>query len=169
MGRGGNIGVEHVQLVDAGKHFFLRRHCPAARRGHIGNEKRRVRAISPCAGIRPRTAKRSRDRVHSDDELSAVWYAAESRGDGGAIIRLIALTGGRLHEVSGMRWTELDPGAFVLRRPGRQVAARATDRGKIPRQQRVCLGYPRLAAGSGKLCNLWPKLGRAPVRAGLDR
>ena len=38
---------------------------------------RDILSASPCAGVKPPTAERSRDRVLSDDELRLVWQAAD--------------------------------------------------------------------------------------------
>jgi integrase len=78
---------------------------------------RDIIAASPCAGVKPPTPERSRDRVLSDDELRAVWEAAEKLGGPfGALIKLLILTGQRRDEVAGMRWSELnlDAGLWVI-------------------------------------------------------
>lgn len=50
----------------------------------------------------------SRDRVLADDELIAVWQAAENAGGSfGAIVKLLILTGQRREEVASMEWAEL--------------------------------------------------------------
>jgi integrase len=48
-----------------------------------------------------------RDRVLSNDELSAVWRACRD-DDFGRIVKLLILTGCRRTEIGGMRWSELD-------------------------------------------------------------
>jgi integrase len=78
--------------------------------------------VSPCAGIRPPTAETARDRVLSDDELRAVWEAADAlawpyRG----VVQLLVLTGQRRNEVTAMTWRELDLDARIWTLP----AARA--------------------------------------------
>ena len=79
-----------------------------------------VIALSPCAELRPPAAEVSRDRVLSDSELAIVWRHCRSldtatdwqgamvRRPHGDVIRLLALTGQRLGEVAGMRWSEID-------------------------------------------------------------
>src|SRR5262245_48069711 len=62
---------------------------------------------NPVVGTnKPKTAP-PRDRVLSDDELAAVWYAAAD-DDFGRIVRLLILTGQRRTEVGGMTWREID-------------------------------------------------------------
>jgi integrase len=50
----------------------------------------------------------SRDRVLTDDELTAIWRAAEKAAfPYSAIVRLLILTGQRREEVAGMTWVEI--------------------------------------------------------------
>jgi integrase len=68
-----------------------------------------ILAASPCAGIEPPTAERSRDRVLDDAELRLVWQAADKVGyPHGPLVQLLALTGQRRDEVGQMRWAEVD-------------------------------------------------------------
>jgi integrase len=62
---------------------------------------------NPIVGTNKATEEISRDRVLSDKELRLVWLYA-GKGDYGAIIRLLILTGQRREEVAAMRWSELD-------------------------------------------------------------
>jgi integrase len=80
----------------------LRRMCSwAIERGLI--------ETSPCSGIRAPAAETSRDRVLSDDELKAVWRAADALGAPyNAFVKLLILTGARRSEVAGMMWREID-------------------------------------------------------------
>jgi integrase len=66
-------------------------------------------AASPCAGVKPPTAERARDRVLSDEELRLVWRAADKLGGTfSPLVKMLALTGQRRDEVARMRWEELD-------------------------------------------------------------
>jgi integrase len=70
---------------------------------------RGVLDVSPIAGIKPPAAETARDRVLSDDELRAVWEAADALEPVYAgFIKLLILTGQRLREVSEMEWKEID-------------------------------------------------------------
>ena len=60
-----------------------------------------------------RTEEKSRERVLSYDELRLIWNALEE-DHFGAIIKLLALTGQRAAEISGLRRTELQGDAFTL-------------------------------------------------------
>ena len=94
---------------------WLRRMCSwAIERGII--------EVSPCAGIRAPAAETSRDRVLSDDELKAVWQAADAlETPYNGFVKLLILTGARRSEVAKMTWSEIDAASRVWTWP----AARA--------------------------------------------
>jgi len=70
---------------------------------------RRILRASPAAGLKPPTPEKSRDRVLADDELRAVWLAADAEPfPFGPCIKLLILTAQRRDEVAGLQWTELD-------------------------------------------------------------
>lgn len=63
---------------------------------------------------------RSRDRIHSDDELKAIWhYAANLENSFGKIIQLLILTGQRRGEIAGLRRTWIRDDNIVF--PGSAV------------------------------------------------
>lgn len=65
--------------------------------------------FSPAASLPKVQGERSRDRVLSENELSAVWNAADQLGYPFApIVQLLILTAQRRDEVAGMTWGELD-------------------------------------------------------------
>jgi integrase len=80
-------------------------------------EQRRLR-VNPVMGVaRPETPK-TRDRVLSETEILAFWKAASSeRAEFGGLLKTLLLTGCRLNEVAGMRWSELK-GADIWEIPG---------------------------------------------------
>jgi integrase len=49
----------------------------------------------------------ARARILTDDELRAIWHAAEANGTFGAIVRLCLLTAQRRTKVAGMRWADI--------------------------------------------------------------
>jgi len=64
---------------------------------------------------RLRTKERARTRILTDDELRAVWRAAEGyAGAFGALVRFLLLTGCRRTEASAMRWSEVVDGDWTL-------------------------------------------------------
>lgn len=65
---------------------------------------------SPMTGLRrPWDGEETRDRVFSDDEIKALWKAADAiGGTGGAFLKVLLLTGKRKTALAAMRWDELD-------------------------------------------------------------
>jgi len=53
--------------------------------------------------------KKKRDRVLDDNEIRAVWKAAEANGTYGALIRFLLLSAQRLDKVITMKWTDISP------------------------------------------------------------
>jgi integrase len=63
---------------------------------------------NPATDLPKVTSERKRDRVLSDDELAAIWQAAEQLGWPFAqAIQLLILTGGRREEIGSLRWSEI--------------------------------------------------------------
>jgi integrase len=66
-------------------------------------------SADPCARIKPPSIEKPRDRVLSDDEIKALWHAAESLAPPyKQFAQLLILTGQRRNEVSNLSWGELD-------------------------------------------------------------
>ena len=64
---------------------------------------------NPIAGMKPLSKERSRERVLTDDELSALWTTCDAEGyPFGDCMKLLILSGQRRAEVAGMRWSEFD-------------------------------------------------------------
>ena len=53
---------------------------------------------SPCAGIKPPARYIPRDRLLSNDELGAIWRAADTMGQYGQQVQLLMLTGQRCNQ-----------------------------------------------------------------------
>jgi integrase len=53
------------------------------------------------------TAEVARDRILTDDELRAIWQAAEYGGMFGSLVRFLLLTGARRSEGAEMTWAEI--------------------------------------------------------------
>jgi integrase len=53
-----------------------------------------------------------RNRILDDQEIKAVWDACE--GTFGDIVKMLLLTGQRLEEVGGMRWSDLNDGVWSI-------------------------------------------------------
>ncbi len=64
---------------------------------------------SPCDGVDDPSPEKTRDRVLSDPELSAVWHESEKEGfPFGRLVQMLILTGCRLGEVRGALWSEIN-------------------------------------------------------------
>jgi integrase len=97
------------RVVDSGAPIAANRTFSAVRKMCNWAVERDIITASPCAGLKPPTPERSRDRVLSDPELRAVWLAADEIGGSfGALVKLLMLTGQRRDEVAGMLWAEID-------------------------------------------------------------
>jgi integrase len=82
---------------------------------------RDVVAVSPCHGVERPANNPPRDRVLDDDEIAALWLACGEEGTGGAVVRLLLLTGCRRSEVVGMRWSEVDAAELLWKLPRERV------------------------------------------------
>jgi integrase len=97
------------RVVDGGAPIAANRALAAVRKLFNWCVARDILSATPCAGVKPPTAERSRDRVLSDDELRLVWQAADQVGwPFGPLVKLLALTGQRRDEVGRMQWSEID-------------------------------------------------------------
>jgi integrase len=110
------------RVVDSGKPIAANRTLSAVRKMFNWAVARDIIAASPCAGVKPPTAERSRDRVLTDPELRNVWQAADKHGGPfGALVKLLILIGQRRDEVAGMEWSEIDLKGRVWVLPARRV------------------------------------------------
>ena len=67
-----------------------------------------IRKVPPTADPE-RTKRKARERVLKDDELRAIWRAAdELKWPFGPLIHLLILTAARREEISRMAWSDLD-------------------------------------------------------------
>ena len=65
-------------------------------------------------------SERTRDRILDDDEIRAVWNAADELGTYGALIRMLLLTAQRLTKVKTMRWDDIADGVWTIRTEKRE-------------------------------------------------
>jgi integrase len=79
--------------------------------------KRRTLAVNPFGAL-PVAPIVKRERVLSDDELRAIWKAAEDKESFNSIVRMLILTGQRRDEVAGMCWGELSDDLSTWTIPG---------------------------------------------------
>ncbi len=77
---------------------------------------------NPVEEVERVNVETQRDRVLDDRELALVWKAADRLGfPFGPIVKLLILSGQRLGEVAGMRWSEIDRDRKVWRLPAERV------------------------------------------------
>lgn len=97
------------RVVDGDKPIAANRTLSAVRKMFNWAVSRDILAASPCIGVKPPSAERSRERTLSDVELRNVWLAADAVGGPfGAMVKLLILSGQRRTEVAKMQWPEID-------------------------------------------------------------
>lgn len=87
---------------------------------------------------------RKRSRMLSDDELRAVWRAAETAGTFGAFVMLLLLTGQRREKVTTMKWSDIaEDGTWTIATAKREKGNAAVLR--LPRAaMKIIAAQPRL-------------------------
>jgi integrase len=78
-------------------------------------------AVSPLVGVKAPAEEKSRDRILTDQELRAVWLAADQLGVYGSLVKLLVLTGLRRGEVAGLTWSEIDLDKRLISLPRERV------------------------------------------------
>ncbi len=138
-------------IVDRGAEIQANRTFAAVRRMCNWAIERGLISASPCAGIKPPTPERSRDRVLTDDELKDVWRASEAIGwPFGPMVQLLMLSGQRRAEVAGMRWSEIDFDARTWTLPKeRSKNSRAHTVPLSAQAIEILRGLPRVAGTQG--------------------
>jgi integrase len=135
---------------------YAARHALAAVRKFFGwcaDGERYGVEVSPCTRIRDRTLgvtgrDLKRKRVLDDAELRDVWQAAAGLGyPHGVVVQLLMITGQRLNDIAGARWTEIDA-ASVLTIPAERYKSGAPQMVPLsPRAAAILADLPRYAGG----------------------
>lgn len=77
--------------------------------------------VNPAAAVKKRKIEASRDRVLTDDELRAIWHAADSLPEPSrSLVMTWILTGQRRDEVRCMVWGEVDLSRALWTLPARR-------------------------------------------------
>lgn len=76
-------------------------------------QKKRYITDNPTIGLSPHTTK-PRSRILTDDELKAVWTAAEHCGQFGVIVKLLICTGQRRGEIAALQRSWISDGQIAL-------------------------------------------------------
>jgi integrase len=106
---------------------------------------RRTNAGNPCSGLRPANAV-ARDRVLNNAELVWFWKAADGEPLVGPLLKLLLLTGARLNEVAGMRWSELSEDGGTWRIPKERTKNKRAHTVPLPPMAQALIeSVPRLA------------------------
>jgi integrase len=82
-------------------------------RWHAGRSDDYVPPVVP-AMRRYKTADHSRKRILADDEIRALWQAADQAGSFGALLKVLLLTGQRRAKVLGMKWSDVVDDAWII-------------------------------------------------------
>ena len=101
---------------------------------------------------------RSRDRVLTPDELSAIWWAAQELSvPFGGFIRLLILTAARRAEVAGMVELEIVDDVWTV--PSKRAKAKEPNALPLPKEAlEIIAELPRHASGL-----LFTTTGRSPI------
>jgi|SRR5262245_16740876 len=76
---------------------------------------------SPCRGVERPVRNPPRERILNDSEIAALWDACAEQGASGQALQLLLLTGCRLGEVFGARWSEIDAAEMLWKLPRERV------------------------------------------------
>jgi integrase len=105
-------------ILDRGSGYTANRTLSGLRTLFDWAIERDIIETSPCDRVKPPGVEQTRDRVLDDDELRLLWTTAKGVGGPfGSVLQLLILSGQRLGEVRGMRWSELDLAARLWRLP----------------------------------------------------
>lgn len=97
------------RMVERGAPIQANRLVATLRRFFGWSVERGILDASPAASLKPPSAEQARDRVLADEELRAIWLAAEEIGYPlGPAVQLMILTGQRRSEVLEAEWQEFD-------------------------------------------------------------
>jgi integrase len=121
---GGISGKEAADLIDvvAERGVVIRNRTLANLKSlfafAMSSDGGKVATSNPFADLKLKEVA-DRERVLSETELRAVWIAAGKLGAPyTGIIRLLILTGQRLNEIAGLRWSEINFGKSRIELPG---------------------------------------------------
>jgi integrase len=125
---------------------------------------------SPAAAIRKRKIEASRDRVLSDDELRAIWRAAEKLSEPSrALVKAWIVTGQRRDEVRCMTWNEVDLGRALWTLPAARNKGKRDHEIPLSLAMVALLGKPRRGRPVFSIDGHKPYAGQKRLKAILDR
>jgi integrase len=126
---------------------------------------------NPAAAVKKRKIEASRDRVLSDDELRAIWQAADRLSDPSrALAKAWILTGQRRDEVRCMAWREVDLSRAVWTLPAARNKGKRDHEIPLPPAMVALLdALPRRGRPVFTTDGLKPYAGQKRLKAILDR
>lgn len=132
-------------IMDEGKVYPARHTFAAIRKFFNWAAERGIIDASPCQHIAMPGKAVSRERVLSDEEVKAVWAAAEEMGyPFGSVVQLLMLTSMRLNEVAKAKWQDIDLEAGVWRIPRENVKTDRTHETPLTKQtKKILKSLPR--------------------------
>jgi integrase len=127
--------------------------------------------VNPAAAIKKRKLERSRDRVLSNDELRAIWRAANALSEPRRSLAMAwILTGQRRDEVRCMTWSEIDPTRAVWTLPAsRNKGRRDHEIPLSPPMVELLSSLPRLGAAVFTIGGAAPYSAYNRLKVALDR
>jgi len=133
---------------------------------------RRIDA-NPCVAVHKPRASEPRERVLTDEEIVAVWRGSEKlAAPYAAMIKLLILTGGRVREVAGLRWSELSADLSLWTLPQERAKNGREHRVLLPKLARdIIAGVPRIEGSDFVLTFTGerPVDGHSSVKRDLDQ
>lgn len=165
-----------VQGPDTTKRVRITNLVRAAMSGLLGWAVSEGKAASnPAADVKRRKGERKGERILSDEELRAIWLAAEDWHPFGTIVRLLILTAQRRDEIAGLVWPEVDLKARLLHLPARRMKANRDHTvplsgltvGTLFGEQRIDLTGPSSYLGAGPVFRSFTAWSKSKAR--LDR
>jgi len=125
---------------------------------------------SPAAAIKKRKIEASRDRVLSDDELRAIWRAADELSEPSrSLVKAWILTGQRRDEVRCMTWSEIDLGRALWTLPKERNKGKRDHEIPLSPAMIELLGRPRPGSPVFTADGRKPYAGQKRLKAILDR
>jgi integrase len=126
---------------------------------------------NPAAAVKRRKLEVSRDRVLTDDELQAIWRAADKLTDPSrSLVKALILSGQRRDEVRCMAWSEIDISRAVWTLPaGRNKSKRHHEVPLAPAMVALLDGLRRLGKSVFTVDGTKPYAGHESAKVVLDR
>jgi integrase len=105
---------------------------------------------NPVIGTRPNKGEKPRERVLKPHELRLIWNALPEQDQYGSIVKLLMLTGQRLSEIAGLRWSEIH--GDVIELPAERVKNGRPHTVPVSRAAGAILAaQPRRGGADGKI------------------